>query len=96
MTTEPGSAFVDPDPLRGPIPPLPPANEPLPDTGNVSEADYKGTGKTSVRTRYPYRFAPSDKNIPVVDRRGVKVTRDQADTLVNESNGLVYIYKEEE
>lgn len=66
-----------------------------PDYGNVAPEDYTTQGKTTVATRSGYRFVPSDKSLPVITSTGVKVTAAQADSLVNESGGLVHVEKED-
>lgn len=63
---------------------------------NVKQEDYDTRGQTTVATRRGYRFAPSDKNVPVITNTGVKVTADQAEALVKESNGMVSVRKDEE
>ena len=64
--------------------------EPTVDTGNVGPEDYSTRGQTTVATPRGYRFAPSDKEVPVVTHAGLKVTAEQADALVSESDGLVF------
>lgn len=64
--------------------------EPTVNTGNVGSEDYSTKGQTTVATRRGYRFAPSNKEIPMVTSLGIKVTAEQADALVTESDGLVF------
>lgn len=61
------------------------------ESGNVSVKDYETRGRTTVATRRGYRFAPSDKDIPVITHEGVKVTAEQAATLAKESDDLVFV-----
>lgn len=56
---------------------------------NVDPDEYSTQGKTTVATRRGYRFVPSDKDLPVITHAGTKVTAEQADALIEESNGLV-------
>lgn len=63
---------------------------------NVSVEDYSTRGHTTVATRRGYRFAPSNKDIPVVTHEGLNVTKEQASELVTESDGVVYITEEGE
>lgn len=77
------TAFVDPDPLAGPV------------DGPHAEV-FNPQGRTVVKAQYPYAFQ-SRQNFPLVDHTsGLQVNRDQADSLVEESNGLVYIVNNEE
>lgn len=71
-------------------------DEGQPDTGNASVEDYSTRGQTTVATRRGWRFAPSDKDLPVVTHAGVKVTSEQARSLVQESGGLVQIVDDKE
>lgn len=61
---------------------------------NVAEEDYKTNGTTTVATRPGYRFVPSDKDLPVVTSKGVKMTKENADKTVKESRGRVRIVDE--
>lgn len=65
-------------------------------TGNVKPEDYETRGQTTVATRRGYRFAPQDKDLPVITSDGIKVTAEQAKALVEESDGLVSVRKNEE
>ena len=51
-------------------------------------------GNVFVRTNVGRAFQPRDTALPLVDEDGVRVSRAQADRLVNESGGLVYEVKE--
>jgi hypothetical protein len=53
--------------------------------------DYKTRGQTTVATRRGYAVAPSDKSLPVVTSDGVKMTKEQAEAVVKESNGRAFI-----
>lgn len=64
--------------------------------GHVKAEDYETRGQTTVRTRRGRAFVPSDKNLPIVRSTGLKVTKEQAETLVEESNGLVFIDSSDE
>lgn len=66
-----------------------------PDTGNLPVEEYESQGDTVVATRRGYRFAPADKNVPVVTHVGLKVGSRQAEDLVKESDGVVFIVPEE-
>lgn len=61
---------------------------------NVKSEDYETKGQTTVATRDGYRFVPSDKSIPVITSQGIKVTKDQAEALSQESDGLVSIHND--
>lgn len=63
---------------------------PTVETGNVNPEDYNTEGRTTVATPRGYRFASSNKEIPVVTSAGIKVTAEQADALAKESDGLVF------
>lgn len=63
---------------------------------NVDTEDYSTKGQTTVATRRGYRFAPSNKDLPVITAAGVKVTADQAQALVDESNGVVSVVENKE
>lgn len=58
---------------------------------NVREGEYETRGKTTVATRRGYAFASNDHEIPVVTHQGIQVTKDQAEALIEESNGEVFI-----
>jgi hypothetical protein len=73
----------------------PPVANPGPVTPNVSKAEFDTSGRTVVATPRGYAFQPNDIEIPVIDHAGVKVTKEQADALVDESDGLVSIRKTE-
>lgn len=62
---------------------------------NVSKSEYETRGQTVVATRRGYAFASNDTDIPVITHDGVKVTKEQADALVDESSGEVYIRNNE-
>lgn len=63
-------------------------------TGNITLEHYDTQGRTTVATRRGYRFAPSDKALPVVTHRGVKMSKDAADEVVAESNGVVHVVED--
>jgi hypothetical protein len=65
-------------------------------TRNLPVEDYETSGKTRVRTRRGYAFASADENLPVVTTDGYLTDRTTADSLVEESSGLVYIDNEED
>lgn len=69
---------------------------PFDDHGNITPEHYETRGQTTVATRRGYAFVPSDKNVPVITAEGVQVTKDQADAIVNESNGRVHIVEDQE
>lgn len=71
-----------------------PDSEPEADVTPDSDVD-EDEGKVTVRTRRGYAFQSSDKDLPVVDFTGVKVTQEQADFLVDESDGIVSVVKED-
>lgn len=72
----------------------PPSDETVslaqPGVENVSAEEYTTQGKTTVATRRGYRFVPSNKDLPMITHDGIRVTADEADALVEESDGLVY------
>ena len=74
--------------------PTPTPEGDLLDTGNVSEKEYTTRGQTKVATKRGWRFAPKDKDLPVITSAGVFVTREQAEALVEESDGLVKVVAE--
>lgn len=62
--------------------------------GNVDAEDYESRGKTTVATPRGYRFASANKDIPVIDSTGIKVTREVAAEVLAESdqhNGKVFV-----
>lgn len=64
-----------------------------------TQPEQVGQGRTTVRTHWLYQFESStvkgdDSEPLVVTHTGVQVTKDQADTLVKESGGIVSIDKE--
>lgn len=65
-------------------------------TGNIKPEAYETQGRTTVATRRGYAFSPNDKAFPVVTHTGIKVTKDEAEALIEESNGLVSITNEED
>lgn len=67
-----------------------------PSTGNIKPEIYETQGRTTVATRRGYAFASNDKEIPVITHSGLVVTKEVADSLVEESNGLVHIKQNEE
>lgn len=72
-------------------------NEPFDlSTGNIRAEEFETQGRTTVATRRGYAFASNDKSIPVVTHAGLVVTKEQAETLVEESGGLVTIKQDEE
>lgn len=56
--------------------------------GHVQESDYETEGRTTVATAPGYRFASSHKGLPVITSRGVKMTKDEAEQVVDEAKGL--------
>lgn len=58
---------------------------------NVSADEYETRGQTTVATRRGYRFVPSDKEIPIITSDGVKMGKEDADKVVAESRGRVFI-----
>jgi hypothetical protein len=68
----------------------PPASEAL-GVSNPAPGEFESRGRTLVRTKYPYQFASNNTDLPVVTRDGVRVNREQADALVTESDGLVFV-----
>lgn len=67
-----------------------------PSTGNIKAEAFETQGRTTVATRRGYAFASNDKSIPVVTHAGMVVTKEQAEALVEESDGLVHIIQNEE
>lgn len=67
-----------------------------PSTGNIKAEAFETQGRTTVATRRGYAFASNNKALPVVTHAGLAVTKEQADALVDESNGLVTIKQNEE
>lgn len=67
-----------------------------PSTGNIKAEAFETQGRTTVATRRGYAFASNDKEIPVVTHAGLVVTKEQAEALVEESEGLVTIKQDEE
>lgn len=66
---------------------------------NAMPEDYDTKGQTTVATRRGYAFAPSNKAIPVITEAGIKMTREQADEVVAESDrsdGKVFIVEDKE
>lgn len=59
--------------------------------GNPPEEEYETQGRTVVATRRGYRFASNNKDLPVIHSGGVKMTREQADEVVTESGGVVFL-----
>jgi hypothetical protein len=57
-------------------------------------------GRTRLATRRGYRFAPSDKDLPVITSSGVNVSASQAADIIAEADadteGLVYKVQDEE
>lgn len=71
-------------------------SQPVTQTGEPFETQ----GRTRLATRRGYRFAPSDKDLPVVTSAGVNVTASQASDIIAEADGdtegLVYRVQDEE
>lgn len=65
-------------------------------SGNVSQEEYDTQGRTTVATRRGYAFQPTDNDLPLVTHTGIQVTREQANALVDESDGVVHIVENEE
>lgn len=65
-------------------------------TGNINPAEFDTAGRTRVATPIGYRFASNDKALPVVDSDGVKMTREQADAVIAESDNLVFLVDNDE
>lgn len=63
-------------------------NDPDPE---VTASEGNTEGNVTVSTRRGYAFVSSNTDIPKIDFKGVDVTAEQADFLVEESNGLVRI-----
>lgn len=61
-----------------------------------SAEEYSTQGKTQVATRPGYAYNSADKSLPTITATGVKVTADQAQALVEESDGRVTVVKEED
>lgn len=61
---------------------------------NVRAEDFETGGRTTVATPLGYAFAPSNTDVPVITHAGVKMTKEQAEEVVAESdsvNGRAYI-----
>lgn len=58
-------------------------SHPVTQTGEPFETQ----GRTRLATRRGYRFAPSDKDLPVITSTGVNVTAAQADAIIAEADG---------
>lgn len=78
----------------GPLAPAAPNPEPETQEGEAFETQ----GRTLVRTKPRYDFAPSDKSLPVITPEGVYMNAEQAKAVIDEADeaeeGLVYIDKE--
>lgn len=69
-------------------------------TDLAKQEEYSTQGRTTVATRRGYAFQSSeqseeDSNFPLVTHAGVQVTKEQAEALVTESGGVVYIVTDE-
>jgi hypothetical protein len=71
-------------------------SQPVTQTGEPFETQ----GRTRLATRRGYRFAPSDKDLPVITSSGVNVSASQAADIIAEADadteGLVYKVQDEE
>lgn len=65
------------------------------DTDNISADEYTTNGNTQVRVPWGYEFAPADPDLPRITSQGVVVTKAQAERLVDDSDGLVFIVEKE-
>lgn len=66
---------------------------------NVKQEDYETRGRTTVATPYGYAFVSSDTDLPVITHEGTKMTAEQAEAVVAESdaiNGKAYVVAEQE
>lgn len=63
---------------------------------NVQSDDYKTRGQTTVATRHGYAVVPSNKDLPVVTSAGVKMTKEEADAVVAESNDRAFLVPDTE
>lgn len=63
---------------------------------NTPETEYETRGRTRVATRKGYRFKPSNKDLPEIHSGGVNMTSDEADAVVEESGGVVFIVQDQE
>lgn len=71
-------------------------DEGLPDTGNVRQEEYSSTGQTVLATRRGYRFAPSNKDIPVITAKGVNMSSTDAEAVLAEAKTTgVVVFKVE-
>lgn len=66
------------------------------DAASTDAEDYKTKGRTTVATRRGFRFRSANEDLPVVTHAGIKVTREEANALVEESSGLVSITSDNE
>jgi hypothetical protein len=64
-------------------------------TKRVTKDDYTTNGKTKVATPRGYAFESADQSIPVIDHEGIRVTAEQAATLIEESSKLVLVVEDE-
>lgn len=63
--------------------------------GDDAPEEYTTRGQTVVATRRGYRFASSNKDLPVITSDGIKMTKDEADAVVAESDGFASIVTNE-
>jgi len=63
---------------------------------NVSAEYYDTRGQTTVATRRGYAVVPTNKDLPMVTSEGVKMTKEQADAVVAESNGRAFLVSDDE
>lgn len=63
---------------------------------NVKQEEYETRGQTTVVARRGYAFNPSDKDIPTITSDGLKVTKEEAEKIVAESEGVVSILRDDE
>lgn len=51
-----------------------------------SGEEFSSRGKTVIRTRAGYAFAPSDKDLPLITAAGVTVSAEEAEAIMAEAN----------
>lgn len=61
-----------------------------------SYEEYKSEGKTVVKTRRGHRVIPTDTSLPIVDYRGVNMSKDKAEKVVEEFPDYAFIADGEE
>lgn len=70
--------------------------EGYPDTGHVPAKEYSSTGQTVLATRRGYRFAHTNKDIPVIDSEGVAMSDAEAAVILEEADKAeVHVFKVE-